>query len=402
MPVRPSADRTEDARDGGHLALVGGTFYASPADTPIRDGAILIRDGVIVAAGPRDAVPSTSDAQVVDCSGLTITPGFWNSHVHFFERKWADAAALPADELKRQLEEMLTSHGFTSVFDLGSPWENTRALRDRIERGEVPGPAIRSTGAGLLPHGALPSDQVLALMGVMKFPAPEITDAMQATAAVRKLVEAGVDAIKVFASSPRGAGLPESILAAAADEAHRMGKMLFVHPNSAADVLGALRAGADVIAHTTPMSGAWDEAILTAMKRRHAALTPTLQIMKYFRRHDRVSTQEQVVEIATGQLRAWLGAGGAVLFGTDLGAVEYDPTDEYVLMSAAGMTFAQILASLTTMPAERFGDSHRLGRIAPGYQADLVALRGDPGEDIAALANVELTIRAGRILYRAH
>jgi hypothetical protein len=59
---------------------------------------------------------------VLDCSGLTITAGFWNSHVHFFERKWANAATIPAPELTRQLQEMLTRYGFTSVFDLGSMW----------------------------------------------------------------------------------------------------------------------------------------------------------------------------------------------------------------------------------------------------------------------------------------
>ncbi|TMA19766.1 MAG: 4-alpha-glucanotransferase, partial [Deltaproteobacteria bacterium] len=87
---------------------------------------------------------------MVNCAGLTITAGFCNSHVHFFERKWANAAAIPAAELMRQLQDFLTRYGFTTVFDLSSPWQNTRVLRDRIESGEVPGPRIRSTGQGLL------------------------------------------------------------------------------------------------------------------------------------------------------------------------------------------------------------------------------------------------------------
>src|SRR5437588_13529 len=84
---------------------------------------------------------------------------------------------------------------------------------------------------------AMPSDQVLALMGVMKYPAPEIADTLQAAAAARKLLDAGVDALKLFASSPRGPSLPESAMQAAAAEAHRSGKPVFVHPNSGADVL---------------------------------------------------------------------------------------------------------------------------------------------------------------------
>ena len=239
------------------------------------------------------------------------------------------------------------------------------------------------------------------LMGVMATPLPEITDAAQAAAASKKLLEQGVDAVKLFASSPRGAPLPDGAIQAAANEAHRSGKPVFVHPNSGADVLAALRGGADVIAHTTPRSGPWDETLLTVMKERRAALTPTLSLWKYFLRHDRISTQQGLVDTAVGQLRAWVAAGGTVLFGTDLGAVDPDPSEEYALMVEAGMTFREILASVTTTPAERFGDSARLGRIAPGFQADLAVLKGDPSKDIRALAGVRYTLRAGQIVYSA-
>jgi imidazolonepropionase-like amidohydrolase len=96
-----------------------------------------------------------------------------------------------------------------------------------------------------------------------------------------------------------------------------------------------------------------------------------------------------------GQLRDWVRAGGEVLFGTDLGAVEYDPTPEYALMAQAGMTFPQILESLTTAPARRFGGD---AQVAPGLAADLVAFAGDPTEDVRALAQVRYTIRGGRVI----
>jgi imidazolonepropionase-like amidohydrolase len=385
----------------GDLALVGGTIYVSPTEGPIRDGVVLIQGGRIAAVGSRASVQVPRSVPSLDCSGRTITAGFWNSHVHFFERKWANVAAIPAPELGRQLQEMLTRYGFTSVFDTGSMWDNTRRLRDRIESREVAGPRIRSTGEGLVPPGALPSDTVLSMMGAMKFPAPEITDAAQAAAASKKLLEEGVDGIKLFASSPRSASLPESAIQAAVAEAHRLGKPVFVHPNSGVDVLTAVRGGVDIVAHTTPSTGPWDEKILVAMKERRVALTPTLTLWKYYARHDRISTQEQITNTAAGQLRAWVASGGTVLFGTDLGAVEYDPTEEYTLMAEAGMSFRQILASLTTAPAERFGESKQLGRIAVGLQADLTVLKDDPAKNIRALAAVEYTLRAGKIIYRA-
>lgn len=383
------------------LALVGATVYVNPAEAPVQDAVILIQSGKIAAVETRSRLQIPPSAEVLDCSGLTITAGLWNSHVHFFERKWSDVANIPAAELTRQLQDMLTRFGFTSVFDTGSAWNNTRLLRDRIESGEVLGPKIRSTGEGLVPPGALPSDQVLSMMGSMKFPAPEIANDDRAASAARNLLENGVDGIKIFASAPRSAPLPASVMRAAAAEAHRVNKPVFVHPNSADDVRTAVDAGVDIIAHTTPHSGPWDESLLSAMADHRVALTPTLTLWKYYARHDRVSAQDKIIVNELSQLRAWVSCGGAVLFGTDLGAVEYDPTDEYVLMSEAGMTFPQILASLTTAPALRFGDGDRLGRIAPGFDADLAVFRHDPSKSIRAFAGVRYTLRAGKIIFRA-
>lgn len=376
-------------------ALVNGTIYASPTEEPIRGGVVRIDDEKIVAVESGDVFPAGTEA--LDCTGCTITAGFWNSHVHFFERKWADAETIPADELAHQLRDMLTRYGFTSVFDLSSVWENTRRLRERIESGEVAGPRIRTTGEGLVPaNPGLPAGAVLRVMGVVQAAMPEVADAAQAAAAARKLLDAGVDAIKLFASSPSKAVLTESVMEAAVSEAHRAGKPVFVHPNNAADLVAAVRAGVDIVGHTTPGSGPWDHAILALMRERRVALTPTLTLWKYYLRHDRVSAQQRMVDTAVGQLRDWVAANGPVLFGTDLGAVEYDPRAEYTLMAAAGMSFRRILDSLTTAPAERFGLADRVGRVAAGFDADLAVFEGDPLD-----SEVRYTLRAGKVIYRA-
>lgn len=383
------------------LALIGGTVYVNPMDAPIHEGVIVIREGKIVAVGRKRSVRIPPDSREIDCSGLIITAGFWNSHVHFFERKWAKADSIPATELAQQIQDAFTRFGFTSVFDLSSEWVNTKRIRERIESGEVSGPKIYSTGEGLIPPGAMPSDAVLNFMGLMKTRNPEIGDETQAVAESKRLLAEGVAGLKLFASSQSGTPMSETAIRAITAEAHKLGKPVFVHPNSGADILVAIRNGVDVIAHTTPRSGPWDAKVLDSMKAAAVALTPTLTLWAFYLRHERVSTRSQIVNAALGQLRSWSTAGGVVLFGTDLGAVDPDPTEEYILMSHAGMSFRQILASLTTAPAVKFGQAAQVGRIAVGLQADLVVLNQDPAKDIRSLASVKYTLRAGKIIYQA-
>jgi cytosine/adenosine deaminase-related metal-dependent hydrolase len=83
---------------------------------PIRNGVVLIEGEKIAAVSPKQTLSIPKNADRIDCSGLGVTAGYWNSHVHFFEREWANAAEIPPPELSRRFEEMLTRFGFTSVF----------------------------------------------------------------------------------------------------------------------------------------------------------------------------------------------------------------------------------------------------------------------------------------------
>jgi imidazolonepropionase-like amidohydrolase len=389
------------AQAAERLALVGGTVYVTPEQPPLDNAVVLIEGSNIAAVGRRRSITIPRGVQIIDCRGLTIAAGFWNSHVHFFERKWANAAQAPAAELARQLEDMLTRYGFTSVFETGSALANTRALRDRIESKEVNGPRIRTTGEVLIAPRAAPPDAVIEALGFFAVRNHEVSDAATARAAAWELVEAGADGIKVHLQRPPPPepSLPTSVLDAAVAEARRVGKPVFVHPTSGEDVLRAARAGVDVIAHTTPLTGPWEPAILAAMKERNVALTPTLMLWRDALRHEPLATQERAVGVAVEQLRSWAATGGTVLFGNDLGAVPYAPTEEYELMAAAGMSFAQILASLTTAPAETFGASASLGRVAVGLLADLVVFGGEAAKDTRALADVRYTLRDGKVIY---
>jgi len=357
-----------------------------------KNGNVLIDGDRIVCLGDPSSFEIPADAERIDCSGATISPGFCNAHVHFFERKWWNARAIDVADLRVQLEDF-TRFGVTWVFDLSSAWENTSIVRERIERGEVAGPRILSTGEGMVAPGSLPPPMVMAVMGLAPVSLAEIADAQQAARATRGLLDAGVDGVKVFLSSNSGHEIfDERALQAVVDETHAAGKPLFAHPNTGDDVLAALRAGVDVIAHTTPRSGPWCDDILDAARARRPALIPTLALWKQLLRHDRASVQSQTITVAVEQLRAWREAGGIVIFGTDYGAVGADPGDEYELMMRAGMTTDEIVASMTSAPADFFAQTDR-GRIAPGYDADLAVL-DEP------LGNVRMTLRKGRVIYK--
>ena len=179
------------------LALVGGAVLTSPAERAIKNGVVVIRGNRIVAVGSKAEVAVPTGAEILDCSGLTIAAGFWNSHVHFMERKWADVAKIPVGEVADALQVMLTRYGFTSVFDIGSSWENTRRLRDRVESGEIPGPRIRSTGEFLVPWGGSARDLVFDIRGAMHISTPELTEPAEGAAAAKRLIDAGVDGIKL-------------------------------------------------------------------------------------------------------------------------------------------------------------------------------------------------------------
>lgn len=381
------------------LALTGAALFLSPDTAPIHDGVILISDGKIVAAGRGSQVRGYRAKQTIDCSGLFITAGFWNSHIHLGERKWAKAEDIPSDELSRQLHGMLTRYGFTNVFDLGSPWGNTRRIRSRIDANEVQGPKLRSTGQPLVPAGSPPlPDFIFSLLGVMKPPKSiELTDSAQAADAARRTIEEGVDGIKIYASRP---AVSESVIRAVVEEAHRAKRPVFVHCNTAEDIQNASNAGADVVVHTTP-GLPWNPSTLAAMKSNRVAFNPTLHVFKYQDRHDRISVQDKNAATTIGQLRDWVSLGGEVIFGTDIGAVDTDPAEEYAMMAEAGMSFQQILASVTTTPAGRLGGSGESGKIEVGQMADLVALSSDPSRNVRALADVAYTLRAGKVIYQA-
>ncbi len=395
--VRGAALANDQPAGNKPLALIGARVYPSPDAAPIANGTVLVENGKIVYVGPATTASVPANATVLDCRGMVVTAGFQNSHVHFMEPKWDNAAALPASQLTQQLQAMLTRYGFTTVVDTGSVPQNTIALRSRIETGEVQGPRILTAGAPLYPKNGIPfylsnlPPEILRQLQQPATPKEAADDAGQ-------MLDLGANIIKLFTGSwvARGTVLPmdPKIAAAAVAAAHRRGVLVFAHTSNAAGTDVALQAHVDVMAHAIEDLRGWNNKFLKRMKAAHTALIPTLYL---FGGDGQMDAEHLPVLKEVGD---YSRMGGQILFGTDVGYLaQYDPVWEYKYMQRAGLDFSHILASLTTAPAERFREAKRRGRIAPGMDADLVVLGSDPAVEIASFTDVRYTIRRGTIIY---
>jgi imidazolonepropionase-like amidohydrolase len=390
------------------LAIVNARVFPAPDAAPIEHGTVLVHDDRITAVLPSAAIAVPAGATVIDGKGRFVTAGFWNSHVHFLTLPLREAATRPTSELDAALNTMLTRWGFATVFDVASLNGSARALRKRIEAGEVTGPAILNVDAPFFPKDGTPI-YVRALLKEIGAPSAEVASPDQARSRVRQQLADGADGVKLFTGAVVGGAsgvLPMDIDIARAvvAEAHRAGKPAFAHPSDMAGLEVSLASGVDVLAHTTPFSGPWDEALVRRLRAAGLALVPTLTLFEAELRREAVpdSVIARFIAEATQQVQVFAAAGGTVLFGTDVGYIDqFDTRREFELMARAGLDWRQILASLTTAPAGRFGQGEWKGRIAPGMVADLVLLGTDPAVDVKGFSDVQATVRGGRVIYRA-
>jgi imidazolonepropionase-like amidohydrolase len=386
---------TAASEDPEVVAFVGAKIYTSPTDPPISNGTVVIRGEKIEAVGKTGTLTIPTGTKQIDCRGAVITAAFQNSHVHFTEQKWTDAATQPAEKLTTQLSDMFVRYGFTTVVDTGSFLLNTVAIRKRIASGEVAGPRILTAGTPLYPPDGIPyylSDLPPEIRKII----PQPTTPAAAIGFVNDDLAGGADIIKLFTGSWIARGkvkpMPVDVAIAAAEEAHKHGKLVFTHPSNVAGLEVALAAHVDVLAHSIEDMRGWNNSYLMQMKAANMTLIPTLKLF---------GSDDDLPGILD-EVGSYQRMGGQILFGTDVGFLpDYDPSNEYTLMSRAGLTPMQILSSLTTAPADRFNESTSRGRLTVGMQADLVVLSADPATDTTNFAKVRYTVRRGHIVYSA-
>lgn len=383
----------------GLLAIRDVKVYPFPDSPPIEHANVVVRSGLIEQIGP--SVPISTEAEVISCSGCVLTAGFWNAHIHFTEPKWSLAPWAPAEKLNRQLADMLTSRGFTTVVDAGSDLRISLSLRRRIESGELAGPKIYTAGSGMYPPDGIPyylkdSLPFFALWFLPQPPSPQ-----EAADVAEQNFERGGDLLKLFTGSYVARGqvlpMPEPIAKAAVEVAHRHGQLVYSHPSDFAGTKVALNSGVDVLAHAPDSPEGINETFLRSIVDHHMAMIPTLKMFA-----TTVSTKPAYLQPIYNEVRQFHDLGGELIFGTDVGYMtDYSTEGEFEGLKQSGLGMTDILKMLTTAPAQRFGVSAEKGTVETGKQADLVLLGADPADDIANFARVRYTIRNGRVIYPA-
>jgi imidazolonepropionase-like amidohydrolase len=434
------------AASGELVAFVGATVIDGTGAPPLARGTVVVEGGRVRAVGPAPTVPVPEGAAVVELAGKWLVPGYIDAHVHFFQSGGLYTRpdvidlrpVVPYERetaaLRARLDETLArtfAAGITGVVDMGGPsW--VLALRERA-KSLAHAPRIAAAGpliATWSPPELAAADPAIVLVGT-----PE-----EARAEVRRQQALSPDLIKIwFIRSPRGQHIATASrwIAAAIDEAHRLGLRVAVHASELETARRALALGADLLVHSVDDAPLDDDLLMLMRARGRGVLyIPTLGVYDGYwrvlgqdlglgdldRRYgdprildslDDLSalTRELLPDWLTfgpappiepnmlANLRRVHAAGITIAAGSDAGNIGTLPGAgfhrELALMAEAGLAPGDILRAATLGGAQVMGRAHELGSIEPGKRADFVILDADPLADIANAARIYRVVKDG-------
>jgi imidazolonepropionase-like amidohydrolase len=390
-------------------ALIDGTRLV-----PQRPGAVLVDGERIAAVGEQARAAAPAGAHVVELAGCTLLPGLIDAHLHLDGWRSLNRTdwvlmddGLRAIDAAHDAARMLAA-GFTSVRDMGSV--AAVSLREAVQAGEVPGPRMQVAVKGIYQTGGqgdrawLPLDMVRARESCRLADGPD-----DCRRAVREMVRAGADVIKIAASGGPRSMVPHfspEELAALVDEAHRMGFRVACHALGAVAIRNAVDAGVDSVEHGYGLDAATAELMAQRgtflvcdllMRERYATRGPAFRYPQA-----EADAAARALETGMASLRLAHEAGVRVAFGTDYGGQPILPPNELAdglrLMIEAGFSALEAIRAATATAAAVMGWEDRLGTLQAGRLADMIAVSADPLMDLHIVRRPVLVMQGGRLI----
>ncbi len=371
---------------------------------------IVVENGKIVSVG---AAGGDGSATVIDLSGKTVLPGLIDAHTHLTMNpsfgyqtlgiSVPREALIGAKNAKTTLEA-----GFTTVRNVGASGYSDVALRDAINAGDVPGPRMLVSGpplgitGGHCDDNLLPYDFHATGDGV----ADGVENVQHKT---REVIKYGADVIKICATGgvlskgddPNAAQFTLEEMKAIVADAHRLGRKVAAHAHGAQGVIWASNAGVDSVEHGHLMN---DEAIAT-LKKNGTYLVPTLYLIDWQREHGNLPDflkpkMEMVSQSSKATLKKAFDAGVKIGFGTDAAVYPHGlNAHEFNVYVQLGMTPLHAIQTATINDADLLGLSDKIGTLEAGKYADIIAVDGNPLQDVTTLERVKFVMKDG-VVYK--
>ena len=380
-------------------------------------------DGRITSIGDARTVRWGADVKHVDLSGKTLLPGMIDMHVHldgpadiggyrgleFTDSFWQATAV----GLARQMLDA----GFTTVRNVGSSWRNDVGLKQAIDNGYAVGPRIVPAGYALGATGGH-CDQTFLPPSLEKAGKEEgVGDGVEELRhQVRRQRKYGAEVIKVCATGgvfsrntePGQQQLSEAELRAIADEAHQWGLRVAAHAHGASGIKAAIRAGIDTIEHASMVDA---EGIRLAVARKQPVwFSMDIYNTEYTQAEgkkngeleENLRKDREIAQIQRDGFRAAHQAGVRMVFGSDAGVMPHNQIGrQFATMVTYGMTPLQAIQAATRNAAEALGRERDVGAIALGRYGDLVAVTGDPMQDVRLLEKPDAVVKGGALIPRS-
>ena len=383
---------------------------------PIEDAALLVLDDRIAEVGPNGAVASPEDARIIQLADATALPGLMDAHVHVALPPTVDPLASMEAESDEDLVvrgtaagERMVRAGITTAFDCGARGMTAFRIRDAIARGLSLGPRLLVSGRPVTQTG-----------GHCHFFGGEADGVDGVREAVRRLLEdEGADGIKIMATGggltpgtdSRHASYSVEELAAAVNEAHRLGKRVTSHAHGVPGIDNASKAGIDSIQHCTMLGEQWewafDETVARGMAERGTRAIPTISAGTRYE----VETGQEITKLQPNPGRMtradwWANArslydiGVTLVPGTDVGINFTDFGEDLFLELEAwvgiGLDPGHVIHCATGRAAWHLGIENETGTLRPGLQADVLVVDGTPDREITDLRRTRLILKGGQ------